>query len=389
MNNENTTIGVSTEQNIALVERPCGRKNVISEKSSFFGQNAGFLSRGSTNNSCLSDEKLYQLCQTYGERTRFWRQKFTGLIPEVFRRRLYEKKGFSSIFEFAKKLAGLSEEQVRLVLNLEKRFSETPVLKSLLVEGKVSINKLARIVSIAKPENDMFLATQVQILSKSAVETLVRDERFWAKSGDQKDGQNSFGNGDKNSEENTAANLDVECQNSSQKSFFESKSLPGQTLHLSPEVQQKLLELQQKGIDINTLLLEFLQKREQEIAERKEIVSQQILKREEEKLAKKLPTSHIPVAARRILHEEFGKKCSVKNCQKPSTQIHHVQRFFASQSHDPRYLAPLCKEHHELAHSADVAYHEIKLRRKMWATDLAYCEIKNRGYCLSRNSTKD
>ncbi|MFA6917679.1 MAG: HNH endonuclease signature motif containing protein [Candidatus Gracilibacteria bacterium] len=372
MNNKNATIGVSTEQNIATIERPCGRKNVISEKAFCFGRNAGFLSSGSTNNSSLTDEKLYHLCQTYGERTRFWRQKFTGLLPEVFKRRLYEKKGFSSIFEFSKKLAGLSEEQVRLVLNLEIRFEETPVLKSLLVEGKVSMNKLARIVSIAKPENEKFLATQVQILSKSAVETLVRDEKFWAKSGDQKDGQNS--------EKNTAANLDGGCQNGLQKSFFEAKSLPEQALDLSSEVQQKLLELQQKGIDINTLLLEFLQKREQEIAERKEAVSREILKREEEKLvkksaenpdknfaktpAKKAVTSHIPVAAKKILHEEFGKKCSVKNCQKPSTQIHHIRRFFASQSHDPRYLAPLCKEHHELAHSADVAYHEIKLRRK-------------------------
>ncbi|MFA6918144.1 MAG: hypothetical protein WC285_04945, partial [Candidatus Gracilibacteria bacterium] len=335
-----------------------------------------FLSSDSPNNSCLSDEKLYQLCQIYGERTRFWRQKFTGLIPEVFRRRLYEKKGFSSIFEFAKKLAGLSEEQVRLVLNLERRFEETPTLKSLLVEGKVSINKLARIVSISKPENEKFLATQVQILSKSAVETLVRDEKFWIKSGDE--------NSEKNEEKNGASGADVECQNGSQKSFFESKSLPGQdlaagigmgwhggamtggagseTLHLSSEVQRKLLELQQKGIEINNLLLEFLQKREQEIAERKETVSREILKRE----GKKPPTSHIPVAAKRILHEEFGKKCSVKNCKNPSTQIHHIQRFFASQSPDPRYLTPLCKEHHELAHSADLAYCEIRLRGKQW-----------------------
>ncbi|MFA6917597.1 MAG: hypothetical protein WC285_02040 [Candidatus Gracilibacteria bacterium] len=360
MNNEKMMIGISTERGIATMERPCGRKDFVSGKVSCFGRNAGFLSRGSTNSSCLSDEKLYCLCKTYGERTRFWRQKFTGLLPEVFKRRLYEKKGFSSIFEFAKKLAGLNEEQVRLVLNLEIRFEETPVLKSLLVNGEVSVNKLARIVSIAKPENEKFLATQVQILSKSAVETLVRDEKFWQKSGDQKDGQNSFGNGDKNSEENTAANLDGGCRNGLQKSFPEAKNLPGQTLHLSSEVQQKLLELQQKGIDINTLLLEFLQKREQEIAERKEIVSREILKKEEENPA----TKHIPAVSRRILHEEFGKKCSVKNCQKEATQIHHVQRFFASQSHDPRYLAPLCKEHHELAHSADVAYHEIKLRRK-------------------------
>ncbi|MFA6918197.1 MAG: hypothetical protein WC285_05225, partial [Candidatus Gracilibacteria bacterium] len=345
---KNATIGVSTEQNIATIERPCGRKNVISEKASFFGQNPGTLNGDPPNMSNLPDEKLYQLCQTYGERSRFWRQKFTGLLPEVFKRRLYEKKGFSSIFEFAKKLAGLSEEQGRLVLNLERRFEETPVLKSLLTEGKVSVNKLARIVSIAKPENEKFLATQVQILSKSAVETLVRDEKFLAKNSD----QNSWKNAGKDAGDGS--------QNGLQKSFLGAKSLPGQTLHLSPEVQQKLLELQQKGIDINTLLLEFLQKREQEIAERKNEISREILKREEEKSA----TIHVPVAAKKILHEEFGKKCSVKNCKNPSTQIHHVQRFFASQSHDPRYLAPLCKEHHELAHSADVAYHEIKLRRK-------------------------
>ncbi|MFA6918447.1 MAG: hypothetical protein WC285_06545, partial [Candidatus Gracilibacteria bacterium] len=63
MNNENATIGVSTEQMVATMERPCGRKGFVSGKASCFGQNAGFLSSDSPNNSCLSDEKLYQLCQ--------------------------------------------------------------------------------------------------------------------------------------------------------------------------------------------------------------------------------------------------------------------------------------------------------------------------------------
>lgn len=276
------------------------------------------------NNEKLTDETLYQLCRTYGERARFWRQKFAGLLPEVFRRKLYEQKGFSSIFEFAKKLAGMSEEQVRLVLNLEKRFEQTPILKSLLTNGDVSINKLARVASIAKPENELFLATQVQVLSKSAVETLVRDEK----------------NG---------------IQNGLQESIFGEKSLPGQTLNLSTEVQQKLIELQQKGIDINNILLEFLQNREQEIADKKEEISQKISEREQEKPA----TRHIPVSVKRILHLEYGTKCSIPNCQKQATEIHH---FSVSQSHNPNQLTPLCKEHHELAHSADLAYHEIKRR---------------------------
>ncbi|MBI5753601.1 hypothetical protein HZA40_00465, partial [Candidatus Peregrinibacteria bacterium] len=71
----------------------------------------------------LTDQNLYQLCKNYGQQALHWRQKFIGLLPEVNRRKLYEKKGFGSIFEFAKKLAGLSEEQVKLTLNLEKRFS--------------------------------------------------------------------------------------------------------------------------------------------------------------------------------------------------------------------------------------------------------------------------
>lgn len=68
------------------------------------------------NIAVLSDENLYKLCQQYGEQARVWRQKFAGLLPEVHRRKLYEKKGFSSIFEFAAKLAGMSEEKRNLLL---------------------------------------------------------------------------------------------------------------------------------------------------------------------------------------------------------------------------------------------------------------------------------
>ncbi|MDP2642900.1 MAG: hypothetical protein Q8P62_03605, partial [Candidatus Peregrinibacteria bacterium] len=119
-----------------------------------------------------------------------------------------------------------------------------------------------------------------------------------------------------------------------------------------------LLELQEKGIDINELLKEFLQKREQEIAQKKEENSQKILEREEEKPV----TRHIPASVKRILNSEHGTNCSMKNCQKPSVQIHHTQRFSAVPSHDPRYLAPLCKAHHELMHCKDLDYIEIRKR---------------------------
>ena len=372
----------------------------------------------------LTDENLYALCKTYGERARIWRQRFAGLLPEVFKRKLYEKKGFISIFEFSKKLAGLSEEQVRLVLNLEKRFETMPALKTLLTSGKVSVNKLSRIVSIATHKNEMFLATQVQVLSKNAVETLVRDEKFAEenKDGESTENAENFGN----------IIMDFEYQNGSQKSFSDSKVVPGQmcfdtkneksneqnypkiifgnekitdkktefeTLEISPEVRKKLLELQQKGLDINELLTDFLKKREQEISQRKEEISQELARREQEKQinswqdnsenstknppinsptnipqtalpasdsakhqksAPLSPSRHIPISIKRILYAEYGTKCSVKTCQKPSEQIHHTQRFSAVPSHDPRYLAPLCKAHHELMHCRDLDYIEIR-----------------------------
>ena len=160
-----------------------------------------------------------------------------GLLPEVSKRRLWEKKGFGSIFEFAAKLAGLSQEQVRLALNLERRFSGLPVLKGLLVEGEVSLNKLARVVSIATVENEWELAEKVKQLGREALETLVRDERIFQK-------QNGLG-----------------------EPLFEAKSLHVQTLNfeLSMEVLERLNELHAQGKNVNELLVGLLRERKEKM----------------------------------------------------------------------------------------------------------------------------
>ena len=288
----------------------------------------------------LSDEKLFQLCKKYGTQAKLWRQKFIGLLPEVYRRKLYEKKGFGSIFEFAAKLAGLSHDQVRLALNLERRFEDKPILKNLLVEGEASINKLARVVSIATPENQEFLATKIQLLPNRALETLVRDEKVaLAQIREQKN------------------------ENGSPKPLFEDKSLHVQTLNfeISPDVAEELNELYTKGIDINKLLREMLQKRRTEIAEKKEEIAQEISESllTLESAAPKI-SRYIPVRIKKILRQEFGEKCSISTCQRPSTTIHHTQRFALAHSHDPHYLAPLCREHHAIAHSIDIKFQRIK-----------------------------
>lgn len=267
----------------------------------------------------LSDKKLYQLCKKYGENALMWRRKFTGLLPEVNRRRLYEKKGFSSIFEFAFKLAGLSEKQVRLALNLEERFKDKPTLKGLLVNGEVSINKLTRVTSVATPENEGFWAEKIQQLPKSALETFVKDVK-----NENEDGLNKPRN--------------------------EVKSLPGQNLNelnLDPDVLQELLALQGKGIDVNEILREFLEKRKLEIAREKEALSA-------EASVVSAKSRYIPVKIRRHLKKEHGDMCAIDGCQRPAREIHHTRRFALVGNHNPKYLAPVCKEHHAIAHAIDV-----------------------------------
>ncbi len=116
----------------------------------------------------MSDEQLLRLCEKFGKRALLWRRKFTGLLPEVNRRRLYEKRGCRSIFEFAAKLAGLSEDQVRRALNLSYEFRDKPALRQLLESGGVGLSKLARVASIATSENELELAGKVRLLPQKA-----------------------------------------------------------------------------------------------------------------------------------------------------------------------------------------------------------------------------
>lgn len=281
----------------------------------------------------IPDQKLFVLCQEYGQRARLWRQKFAGLLPEVQRRRLYTQHGFGSIFEFAAKLAGMSEEQVSRVLHIDERFKAVPILKDILENGEVSMNKLARVASVVTAENQEFWAEQVKILPQHALETLVRDEKNRT--------SEIVGNA---LADNAFDGLFVRAH----KSKIDFGVL--QELSLADDIMQELLELKRKGIDINALLRAFLEKRTQAIATEKEKLS----------LEQNIPderSRHIPAKIKRLIEKEFGEKCAVPGCLKQAERLHHTNRFSMSKNHDPYFLAPLCKEHHVIAHSIDVKFH--------------------------------
>ncbi len=268
----------------------------------------------------ISDSELWSRIVMFGEAARKWRQRFLGLLPEVNRRELWRVHGFESVFVFAFKVGGVSEKQVRRVLNLEERFRETPQLRSLLVEGQVSSNKLVRVASIATVENQEMLADQVQLLSQSAVETFVRDVK--AKSVPPRD-----------------ASADVRTH-----------TLPLGNIELAPELAERLNILKEKGIDIDELLTELLDRREEEIVQTKTDLAE---------VSGSL-SRYIPVGIRRIIKKEYGTKCAISHCSKPSNEIHHTARYSMIRNHNPNFLAPLCRQHHEIAHAVDVKTQKFK-----------------------------
>jgi len=293
-----------------------------------------------TSPSCpapLSDLELYQLCQQYGQAALQARRKFLGLLPEVQHRELWKKKGFTSIFEFAAKLAGISEEQVRNVINLEKKFADKPALHTALVEGTISTNKLVRVAAIATPHNQQFWATQAENLSTRALETLVRDAKLSHKS------------------------LHVQPASPEITTLSNNKTA---TIELEPETAHRLAQLQERGIDIDAIINAALDQRELTITAEKEKLARKQNRRAEtfqayrERVIGPQPKAprYLPIKIRHILRQEYGGKCSVPACHKPAAIIHHTARFALHPSHDPRFLAPLCRAHHEIAHKIDLNF---------------------------------
>jgi hypothetical protein len=264
----------------------------------------------------MLDKDLLVLCRQYGRDAILLHRKFIGLLPEINRRRLYEKEGFLSIYHFAAVLGGVSREQVNRVINTEKTLEDKPNCRALLVEGKVSINKFSRAPVITK-ENDAEVAKSLQILSQKTLEIMRKDEKACAR---------------------------AQAETQQGQLVQPTASVPGHKFALSEELLKKLDELHAQGKDVSKILLEALELRTKDIQERKQ------------EAASRLPEEsgrYITKEIRDLQDEEYGNKCAYSGCTRPAEQIHHQVRFGLQSLNNPIYLVPLCAEHHKIAHAID------------------------------------
>ena len=309
------------------------------------------LYRGKTINiMSMSDNDLYRHCQEVGRNVRKWRNQFVALLPEVYKRRLYRRKSFCSIHEFAAKIGGLSHSMVDEVLRIDEKLKDKPKLKSLI--PKIGISKLRTVACVAKKSTDKFWAEKVQKMTRKTLEIYIKDTKFPGESESRSVSLPLFDGGNGKSE---SQNLKLYVQD---KSTF-SMQLTDETIFNLRLLKQKLEKESKQTLcwdDVIKIaarkLLISEPKRQYKARPSKSRAVPARKKREPSKSRaisadkKQKRSESKPIAAKK--KREQSKKCIVPGCNKPTEIIHHPDRYSITKNHNR--LAPMCKAHHELAH---------------------------------------
>src|SRR3989338_4006367 len=122
------------------------------------------------------EKTLHQQFSDYGRNAREWMRRCILLLPEIERRQIWKKRKFTSLYEYAAKLAGMTHATVDEALRVLNKLEDMPLLKKVLEEkGLQRVRPLAAIVTL---DTESFWAEKARTMSKHALETYVKDFRL-------------------------------------------------------------------------------------------------------------------------------------------------------------------------------------------------------------------
>jgi hypothetical protein len=240
------------------------------------------------------------------------------LLLLVASERVWEKKKFGSIYEYAAKLAGMSRASVDSALWTLRKVSDMPALKA-VVESR-GVNRVRVVASVATPETQDFWAEKARTMSQHTLETYVRETCRATKT--QPDG------------------VDV-------------------SLHLKPDLARRL-EVLKKHAEFERMLGGAVARMEAELsASAPEAVG---------------GARHIPARIEHYVRERTSGLCAFPGCTRVATSLHHTQRWGLEKIHDPARLHALCTAHERLAHlglieNEEAAPSQWQVREKAAAAD--------------------
>ncbi len=123
----------------------------------------------------MNNKELHNLALKYGSLSLKYRRLFIGLIPEINRRKLYNKHGMHSIFEYAAKIAGVSNLTVEKVLRISSKLKDKPHLREKFEKGEIGWAKMEIIAHIATPEDEAIWAEKAKQMSCNALRVHIHD----------------------------------------------------------------------------------------------------------------------------------------------------------------------------------------------------------------------
>ena len=253
-----------------------------------------------------------------------------ALLPQIYRQRIYEKKGYLTIYEYAGKLAGLSDTVVRKTLGLEKKLEGKPFLqKAIETQG---VHKVAIVAQLATPETDADWADKVANMNKGDLQELskeMRGKKTLLEMGD--------------THCCAVQKMTIELDDEAQYLFLKLKKKFGEALS-NKDVLKKILKMLEGAVNRTT-------------SPQKRRKVQKIPGDFRDKKQKRV-SKYVSTDRRRVVAARQHGRCAYPGCNKPIEVFHHPEPFSKNQSHDG--IIGLCKTHHNFTHNGLVANQTAK-----------------------------
>lgn len=300
----------------------------------------------------------------YGKNAREWIRKCEMLLPHIEKYRVWEEKGYLSIYHYAAVLAGMNKEKVRDSLLTHSKIADKPELLEIAqLKGLAAVRPIA---SIATAKTANFWAQKAEVMSKNTLETYVRE--FKKQSDENSNNENlktgkglagATGNGPR-----TELELEMQTETSPprQKSII---------IQLNEDTLSKVEKL--KGSNTwEEIISELLKIREEKLEDEKPETVKVVAKDELGYHSRPAPAKIIKYVLKRT-----NGQCNFPGCNKPHKLKHHTDRYALNKEHNPDTYFPLCREHERLAHLGLIENEENdpstwKIRAEADTTDARY-----------------
>ncbi len=99
-----------------------------------------------------------------------------GIIQIIETKRIFQDLGYSSVFHYATQALRLSDSQAYSFINVARKSKEVPELKKAITDGKLTVSKAHKIVSVIHKENSKEWIQKAATLTQKQVEREVVKE---------------------------------------------------------------------------------------------------------------------------------------------------------------------------------------------------------------------